>query len=85
MIFMFVLERQTENPCEAWQECVPGDSCEKFTAEKEKLAGLSKGSDERKMLLERLQSLVCNKEEKKICCDLPSPGNISTLHFNGLF
>ena len=74
-----VLERQTDNPCEAGKECVPGDSCEMFTAEKLKLAGLSRGSDERKRLLERLRSLVCNKEEKKVCCDLPSPGNISTL------
>ena len=82
MIFMFVLERQTENPCEAWQECVPGDSCEKFTAEKRKLAGLSRGSDERKMLLERLQSLVCNKEEKKVCCDLPSLCGISSFVMN---
>ena len=79
---MFVSERQTDNRCDGGKECVPGDSCEKFTAEKQKLAGLSQGSDERKMLLERLQSLVCNREEKKICCDLPSLGNSLTLHFN---
>ena len=65
-----------DDPCEAGKECVPGDSCEKFTAEKEKLAGLSLGSDERKMLLERLQSLVCNKEEKKVCCNIPSEDDI---------
>ena len=57
-----------DRPCEAGKECVPADSCEMFKAEREKLKSLSRGSDERKMLLEKLQSQVCNKEEKKICC-----------------
>ena len=69
------------NPCEVGQECIQGDSCERFKAEKQKLNRLSQGSDEWKMLLEKLKSQVCNKEEKKICCDLPRPGNILTLHF----
>ena len=69
------------NPCEVGQECIQGDSCERFKAEKQKLNSLSQGSDEWKMLLEKLKSQVCNKEEKKICCDLPRPGNILTLHF----
>ena len=67
-----------ENRCEAGQDCVPADSCERFRAEKEKLNRLSQGSDQWKTLLEKLKSQVCNKEEKKICCDLPSPGNILT-------
>ena len=52
--------------CEAGKECVPADGCEMFTRERQKLTLLTPGSDERN--LENLQSLVCNKEEKKICC-----------------
>ena len=59
-------------------ECVPADSCELFTTERHKLTLLTPGSDERKMLLEKLQSLVCNKQEKKTCCD-PLPKYIPSL------
>ena len=66
-----------DRPCEAGKDCVPAESCEVFKAEREKLNRLSRGSEQRKMLLEKLRSLVCNKQDKKICCE-KSAGNPSS-------
>ena len=73
------IEIMEDNSCEAGTECVPSDSCDFYTTAKVKLNNLSQGSEERKTLLKNLRSLVCNKEEKKICCDNSRPSQGTTI------
>jgi len=65
-----------DSSCEAGKECIPDIGCEFFTTARVKLNNMSRGSHERQILVEKLKSLVCNKERKKVCCDnsRPTPG-----------
>ena len=59
----------THNECpSAAYECVLQQNCTSFIEEKEKLAALSSGTEEYKTLFASLQSEICNKEEKGVCC-----------------
>ena len=42
--------------------------------ERAKLVGLTRGSEERRRLLQRLKSLVCHTEERNVCCEVPGQG-----------
>ena len=42
--------------------------------ERAKLVGLTRGSEERRRLLQRLKSLVCHNEERNVCCEVPGQG-----------
>ena len=48
--------------------CLPQDECTSFQAEKEKLNKLDRSSPERAELLKTLQEMVCNSQEKRVCC-----------------
>ena len=59
----------THNECpSAAYECVLQQNCTSFIEEKEKLAALTSGTEEYKTLFASLQSEICNKEEKGVCC-----------------
>jgi len=55
--------------CRTGQDCVPAKSCSDFAREKEILNQLPKGSPGYASQLNKLKSLVCNKAERKVCCD----------------
>ena len=42
--------------------------------ERAKLAGLTRGSEERRRLLQRLKSLVCQPKQRHVCCEVPGQG-----------
>ena len=66
--FIYVL-RVTHKECPSTAyECVVQQNCTSFLEEKEKLAALSSGTEEYKTLFESLESQVCNKEDKGVCC-----------------
>ena len=69
-----------DRPCGARQRCVSASSCQSFTVEKLKFDQLTPGSEEKRRLLKTLRSLVCNKKERKVCCEVseapvPDGGN----------
>ena len=69
-----------DRPCGAEQRCVSASSCQSFTVEKLKFDQLKPGSEEKRRLLKTLRSLVCNKKERKVCCEVseapvPDGGN----------
>ena len=70
---MLSLVSGQDKPCGAGQQCVGAGSCESFSAEKGKFDQLSPDSQERRRLLGKLRSLVCNKKGRKVCCDVPVP------------
>ena len=49
--------------------CVPREECNGFLIAQDRLNKLNKGTAERAELLEDLKGLVCNKEERKVCCE----------------
>ena len=59
----------THNECpEAAHECVPMNNCTAFLEERDRLKTLSPGTEEYNELFENAEKLVCNKEEKGVCC-----------------
>jgi len=66
-----------ETPCGAGLQCVSQLSCPTFISARNRLETLSKGTPERARLLQKLRSLVCNKERREICCEVstPTPGS----------
>ena len=58
-----------DRPCGAGQRCVSGAQCESFTAEKLEFTSLALGSQERGRQRDKLRSLVCNNQERKVCCE----------------
>ena len=59
-----------DKPCGAGQRCVSAASCDSFSALRGKFDQLSSDSQERPRLLRKLRSLVCNKKDRKVCCDV---------------
>ena len=62
-----------ETPCGAGLQCVSQLSCPTFISARNRLETLSKGSRERARLLQKLRSLVCNKDRREICCEVSTP------------
>ena len=59
----------THNECpEVAQECVPMNNCTAFLEERDRLMTLTPGTEEYTQLFEDVEKLVCNKEEKGVCC-----------------
>jgi len=55
--------------CGLGQVCTPQKECPSFTAQRNKLIQLSKGSTEYSNLLERIKSRICDKATKTVCCE----------------
>ena len=68
-----------DTPCGAGLQCVSAGKCPAFGRERAKLESLTRGSEERAKLLEKLRSLVCNKQERNICCELAGPDSPSYI------
>ena len=62
-----------DTPCGAGLQCVSAGSCPSFDTERARLDTLTRGSQEWQRLLKKLRSLVCNKEERNVCCQVPAP------------
>ena len=53
-------------------ECVKADLCPQFVKDREKSKSFARGSTLYKNLISRLKRHICNKVEKKICCNRTS-------------
>ena len=62
-----------DSGCDVGYSCLPSESCVSYKSKLEDLrkVGAEKGktSSEYKTILARLKSLICNKAERKFCCD----------------
>jgi len=67
-----------QSTCAPEEECLKASECEFFTVEREKLNNLTKNSPEWRRQLTKLKSLVCNVEERKICCNTTTTNTTTT-------
>ena len=62
-----------DSGCDVGYSCLPSETCVSYKSKLEDLrrVGAEKGkrSSEYKTILARLKSLICNKAERKFCCD----------------
>jgi len=59
---------RAESKCGVSQECIATNDCNSFKEEKQKMEDL-RGTAGFKSQLNKLRSLVCNRAERKVCCD----------------
>ena len=59
-----------DRECGAGYRCLQKDICIPFKSKVTELISLARDSPEFKTMLTELKGLVCNKEEKKVCCDI---------------
>ena len=57
-----------DRQCPGSSECRKQEQCPAFTRQSEELKRLAQGSVEREALLERLKAEVCDRENKRVCC-----------------
>ena len=55
--------------CADGSDCVDQSNCQTFLEKKKELKELSRGSERYIQNLELLRSLVCNKKDRKVCCE----------------
>ena len=72
-----------DSGCDVGYSCLPRETCVSFQSKLRDMrkVGREKGkkSSEYKTILARLRSLICNKDEFKVCCDrAKQPTNPST-------
>ena len=67
--FLLCVIAQKDSECQDGFKCVPVIGCFHYKKQQDRLKQLSKGSSEFKAIRKELASLVCNKRERKICCD----------------
>ena len=58
----------TDGECQEGWKCRSREDCPEFQAEQESLKSLISYSAEWLKLVSKLRNLVCNKEEKRVCC-----------------
>ena len=60
--------RKKDKSCRSGNECVPSEDCKSFKEERKKLNELPNESPGHRILLNKLKSMVCNVQKKKVCC-----------------
>merc|ERR1711963_1353370 len=71
--------RTTANKiCRSGETCIDQEKCPKFLNLKEQWRNTAKGTFQRSRLLQRLQSSICQKITKYVCCAVPSRTTTTT-------
>ena len=65
----FIIPIYCQNPCGSNQECVEATKCEGYSQERRKLNKIARGTKDYTTLLNTLKSMVCNKRDRKVCCE----------------
>ena len=73
VILVCETQQQKDSGCDAGYECVPSSDCTIYQLEQQNLKSMQANSNEYRKLLSRLQSLICNKRLRKICCKRGNP------------
>ena len=63
---------ECQSSCGPGEECLEARSCQFYTVEREKLNTLRSGSADWTRQLKKLKDLVCNPQERKVCCQKTS-------------
>ena len=58
-----------DGDCTGDMECRDQQDCKNFLQEKDMLRLVDRKTEEYRATLSHLKSLICNKREKKVCCD----------------
>ena len=58
-----------QGQCPSPRECIQQERCPGFTSQWQELKALAYGSEEHDALQEKLHGDVCDKENRKVCCD----------------
>ena len=72
VIFTCTLSQRRDKPCSRGFECVKKDECEHYNVQIQRSKEVTKRSKEWNDIIQSLKSLICNKEDKKICCKIES-------------
>ena len=59
-----------DGDCTGAMECRDQQDCKNFLQEKDMLRLVDRKTEEYRATLSHLKSLICNKREKKVCCEL---------------
>ena len=59
---------EAQDGCGAGEACVHNSECPAWLQERQQLDRLTKGTPARVWLAARLRSMICNKNEKHVCC-----------------
>ena len=54
--------------CKPGYACINNEKCSSYQAELKRSKEFGKGSQAKKSIIDDLKSLVCNKDERKVCC-----------------
>ena len=54
--------------CKPGYECIQNGKCNSYQKELKRSKKFGQESQAKKSIIENLKSLVCNKEERKVCC-----------------
>ena len=68
ILSLLVITAAQQKPCNLGSSCIENSQCPQFLQERELLRSLNRASPEFRDKLDRLKSLVCNRQEKKVCC-----------------
>ena len=63
-------EVEEDSRCEEDRECIPSEKCPEYNSDRERLQSYSKDgkTNDYENLKLQLQNLVCNRQQRKICC-----------------
>ena len=63
---------QQQNFCDVFSDCVHHSKCPHYIEQSEKMKTFARDSSEFGRIRNELRQLICNKKERKVCCDEPS-------------
>ena len=69
-------ETDGDSKCDSFHDCVPTSQCDSYLNEHEKLENLEKGTSDYKKVLSKLKKLICNKKQRKVCCNVTEEDSI---------
>ena len=60
------------SPCALGQVCTPQQDCPSFLEEKKKMPTFKRGSQEHRIIVEKLSQRICDKKAQTVCCERTS-------------
>lgn len=74
----FITLIDCQNSCQSNQECVEATKCDGYSKLRSELNLIQIGTKDYTTLLNKLKSLVCNKVDRKVCCDIAAGGQTNS-------
>ena len=61
------------NHCDVFSECVHHSKCQYYLKQSEKMKNIARDTSEFSRIRNELQLLICDRKERKVCCEDPDP------------